>query len=198
MPTLSQSYSLLLNPSLSSDNTIRISSAGVVGLTVQGASGQTANLQEWQSSAGAINASISAAGALTCGNISVAGGSSISSPVGTNLSIISGNGGSGTTSLTIQAGPSGTTASMSFISSGQTVMGLSNGIGALAGISLCLGYSFAFSSSSNIAAGDLFFNRRAAANLNLGGSDAAAPVAQTLSVQRVSTGTSNIAGANLR
>jgi hypothetical protein len=43
---------------------------------------------------------------------------------------------------------------------------------------------------------DLMLTRRAAATLNLGASDAASPVAQTLSVQSVSTGTSNIAGAN--
>jgi hypothetical protein len=45
-------------------------------------------------------------------------------------------------------------------------------------------------------AGDLFITRRAAANARLGIADAAAPVAQTLSVQSVVAGTSNTAGAN--
>jgi hypothetical protein len=44
--------------------------------------------------------------------------------------------------------------------------------------------------------GDLFLGRVAAANLRQGNTDAAAPVAQTFSVQNVSTGTSNTAGAN--
>lgn len=44
---------------------------------------------------------------------------------------------------------------------------------------------------------DLFLTRKAAANLRLGAADAAAPVAQTLSVQGVVAGTANTAGANL-
>lgn len=47
------------------------------------------------------------------------------------------------------------------------------------------------------SAADLFIGRRAAANLRLGAADAAAPVAQTLSVQSVVAGTTNTAGANL-
>ena len=43
---------------------------------------------------------------------------------------------------------------------------------------------------------DLFLGRRAAANLRLGAADAAAPVAQTLSVQSVVAGTTNTAGTN--
>jgi hypothetical protein len=44
---------------------------------------------------------------------------------------------------------------------------------------------------------DTILTRRGAANLRLGDTDAAAPVAQTLSVQSVVAGTTNIAGANL-
>ena len=44
---------------------------------------------------------------------------------------------------------------------------------------------------------DLILRRRAAANLQLGAADAAAPVAQTLSVQSVVAGTTNTAGTNL-
>jgi hypothetical protein len=44
---------------------------------------------------------------------------------------------------------------------------------------------------------DTILARRAAANLQLGAADAAAPVAQTLSVQSVVAGTTNTAGANL-
>jgi hypothetical protein len=44
---------------------------------------------------------------------------------------------------------------------------------------------------------DVVLGRRGAANLRFGAADAAAPVAQTLSVQSVVAGTTNIAGANL-
>lgn len=46
-------------------------------------------------------------------------------------------------------------------------------------------------------ANDTILRRRAAANVNLGDVDAAAPVAQTLSVQSVVAGTTNTAGTNL-
>lgn len=47
------------------------------------------------------------------------------------------------------------------------------------------------------ASGDVRLTRRAAANWRFGDADAAAPVAQTLSVQSVVAGTTNTAGANL-
>ena len=59
-------------------------------------------------------------------------------------------------------------------------------------------YGFTTNSASTSASTiDTFISRRAAANLRLGAADAAAPVAQTLSVQSVVAGTTNIAGANL-
>ena len=66
-----------------------------------------------------------------------------------------------------------------------------NGFGLPSANTLGWGYS----SSGGTA--DLEIGRRAAANLRLGAADAAAPVAQTLSVQSVVAGTSNTAGANL-
>jgi hypothetical protein len=58
---------------------------------------------------------------------------------------------------------------------------------------------FGWTNSFDASAGtvDLGLTRRAAANLRLGFSDAAAPVAQTLSVQSVVAGTTDTAGANL-
>jgi hypothetical protein len=47
------------------------------------------------------------------------------------------------------------------------------------------------------ASSDVFIGRRGAATLRFGSIDAAAPVAQTLSVQSVVAGTTNTAGANL-
>ena len=59
--------------------------------------------------------------------------------------------------------------------------------------------SIGFTNAANIVTGpfDLFLTRRAAANLRLGAADAAAPVAQTLSVQSVVAGITNTAGTNL-
>ena len=51
-------------------------------------------------------------------------------------------------------------------------------------------------SAAGSATPDVFLARRAAANLRLGAADAAAPVAQTLSVQSVVAGTPDTAGAN--
>jgi hypothetical protein len=56
---------------------------------------------------------------------------------------------------------------------------------------------FGFSSGAIGTAVDTILTRRAAANLRLGAADAAAPVAQTLSVQSVVAGTTNTAGTNL-
>ncbi len=55
-----------------------------------------------------------------------------------------------------------------------------------------LGFASAFNNAL-----DVIMTRRGAANLRFGAADAAAPVAQTLSVQSVVAGTSNTAGANL-
>lgn len=57
--------------------------------------------------------------------------------------------------------------------------------------------TFSWSNSSNTnGTTDLILSRQGVANLQLGGADAAAPVAQTFSVQSVVTGTSNTAGTN--
>lgn len=54
----------------------------------------------------------------------------------------------------------------------------------------------AITASGDITLTDAIIGRKTAANLRQGAADAAAPVAQTFSVQNVSTGTSNTAGAN--
>jgi len=53
------------------------------------------------------------------------------------------------------------------------------------------------STTLSVSSPDLTLRRRGTANLQLGAADAAAPVAQTLSVQSVVAGTTNTAGANL-
>lgn len=60
-----------------------------------------------------------------------------------------------------------------------------------------LSWSSSGGAQNNSAIGDLILGRRGAANLRFGAADAAAPVAQTLSVQSVVAGTTNTAGANL-
>jgi hypothetical protein len=57
-------------------------------------------------------------------------------------------------------------------------------------------FNFNSSATSAVSNGDTILTRRGAANLRLGAADAAAPVAQTLSVQSVVAGTTNTAGTN--
>jgi len=54
----------------------------------------------------------------------------------------------------------------------------------------------AWTSSTSVGTGDTYIGRRAAASIQLGNIDAAAPVAQTLGVQGVLAGTTNTAGSN--
>ena len=64
-------------------------------------------------------------------------------------------------------------------------------------VTLQSGGSYGFASSTNSeASADLLLTRRGTGNLRLGAADAAAPVAQTLSVQSVVAGTTNTAGTN--
>lgn len=72
-------------------------------------------------------------------------------------------------------------------------------IGVNLGLSLAVGSPIEWSGTAGNAnaAKDLILTRKAAANLRFGAADAAAPVAQTLSVQSVVAGTSNTAGQNL-
>ncbi|MFA5132027.1 MAG: hypothetical protein WC444_01720 [Candidatus Paceibacterota bacterium] len=64
-------------------------------------------------------------------------------------------------------------------------------------ISVPSNYSYSWSSGLDaVSTPDLFLSRKAAANLQLGGADAASPVAQTFSVQSVVAGTTNTAGTS--
>jgi hypothetical protein len=83
----------------------------------------------------------------------------------------------------------GTTPLLS-ISSGNVGIGTAGNINS----KLTLVGDIGFASASGVAT-NLFLTRAAAANLQLGGASAASPVAQTLSVQNVVSGTSNTGGA---
>jgi hypothetical protein len=88
-------------PNILSNGTFTASSGTTVPLTVTGASGQSANLQEWKSQAGATLASVSANGGLSLNTpLSVQNG-------GTGASNLTLNGylkGSGTSAVTSQSG----------------------------------------------------------------------------------------------
>jgi hypothetical protein len=64
------------------------------------------------------------------------------------------------------------------------------------GLRLSSDLPMSWSSGRNLNVLDTHINRGGAANIHLGAPDAAAPVAQTLSVQSVIAGTTNTAGAN--
>ena len=83
---------------------------------------------------------------------------------------------------------------------GSTTQIQYNNAGAFAGASGLTtdGTNLTFGSASQLLwSTDLILTRRGAANLRFGAADAAAPVAQTLSVQSVVAGTTNTAGGNL-
>jgi hypothetical protein len=83
---------------------------------------------------------------------------------------------------------------------GSTTQIQYNNAGAFAGASglTTNGTNLTLGSASQLLwSTDLILTRKAAANFRFGAADAAAPVAQTLSVQSVVAGTSNTAGANL-
>ena len=183
MPSINQSnaYSVLTNPSTSAVNTITPQSISVVGLTVRGLSGQSANLQEWQQSNGTVLSAIDSAG-----NISLSGTSPIISSTNSSGSVIRflGSGGIGITQ--------GNVLSNSYISLGFNTGGSKQGaVTVSSGI-----YGWVSSLSDSTGVPDAMVSRRTTANIQLGAVDAAAPIAQTLSVQSVIAGTSNTAGVN--
>lgn len=67
MPTINSNntYSVLTNPTASTTNVIVPGNATVIPLTIKGLSGQTADLQEWQSNTGAVLVKITSAGIVT-------------------------------------------------------------------------------------------------------------------------------------
>lgn len=83
----------------------------------------------------------------------------------------------------------GSGGTLNITNSGTTVANFGNANLALVARGLSMGAS--------LGAQDVILSRKGAASLQFGAADAAAPIAQTLSVQSVVAGTSNTAGANL-
>jgi hypothetical protein len=84
------------------------------------------------------------------------------------------------------------------IGSNTSVVFLKGIFGVAAGYSAAsAGSQIGFSTDPRLLGPDTILTRKAAANFQLGAADAAAPVAQTLSVQSVVAGTTDTAGANL-
>ena len=109
-----------------------------------------------------------------------------SNTAGANLTI-NGSRGTGTGlggSIILQVAPAGTTGTA------QNALG--------AALTITSAYALQANASGSIGfSTDLILTRPAAATLQMGAADAAAPVAQTLQAQSVVAGTSNTAGANL-
>ncbi len=89
--------------------TIHAAADDQVGLVIQGASGQTANLQEWQDDGGSVLAFVSAAGDLSVvnatvtGTLTVTGAATFNAGITVNGHIITGNT-SGVTTIGAEAG----------------------------------------------------------------------------------------------
>jgi hypothetical protein len=95
----------------------------------------------------------------------------------------------------VNATGSMTAAGVTATSSGLAVLQLSST--ASYGFHLARDYVVSWGNNATLNGSlDLILSRRGAANLRLGAADAAAPVAQTLSVQSVVAGTTNTAGTN--
>lgn len=96
-------------------------------------------------------------------------------------------------------GASGSSASISFYNNGFYVLGTGTpGLVvdfASSQVNIKTGYTFGWANIGS-SGPDLFLSRKAAANLQIGNADAAAPVAQILSFQSVVAGTTNTAGVN--
>lgn len=86
------------------------------------------------------------------------------------------------------------TASNRRMSIGNTFVAI--GTNSIVALNMCNSNTIGWTSDGGTSS-DLIISRRAAANLRFGAADAAAPVAQTLSVQSVVAGTTNTAGTNL-
>ncbi len=112
--------------------------AGNKGMVIQGVSGQTANLQEWQDNTGAVLAFVSAAGdlevvnATVTGTLTVTGAATFNNTLTVNGHIITGNT-SGSTTVAAEAGAgAGASASVSGNDTSGTIT-LNTGTGAAAG-----------------------------------------------------------------
>jgi len=160
----------------------------------------SAPIMRWQSSAFAGGVSKTMEWRVVANTI--VGTTNPTASLGFELSI---NGGGWTRGFTIQGGENGSLVS----STNKGTFGQVEAVASLfaenvsfivssAQEGACLRSSWMYSWASGTSGSgtrDLFLGRRAAANLRLGAADAAAPVAQTLSVQSVSVGTSNASGA---
>lgn len=126
------------------------------GLVIQGVASQSANLQEWQDSTGALLASIAADGDLEVvdatvnGNLVVDGTATFNGNITVNGKIITGNT-SGSTTVAVDTAGAGTGASAS-ISGNDTsgVITINTGTGAAAGRLATITFSSAFPSSPNV------------------------------------------------
>lgn len=70
------------------------------------------------------------------------------------------------------------------------------GLGLVVAADRVIGWSANNASGTLLNSGDTFLTRKAAASIQFGNADAAAPIAQTISAQSVLAGTSNTAGAD--
>lgn len=140
-------------------------------------------------SAGATLASSAALGA---NQLVLGGGAGVapSTPVGlgTTTTVLHGNA-AGAPSFAAIANADLTNSSVTYGTTTVALGASSTSIAGLTSVGLTSGSTINWNS-------DTFIGRRAAANFQLGAADAAAAVAQILSVQNVVTGTSNTAGAN--
>lgn len=174
---------------------LNIAISGANGTTAQTVTGATISVTNTNATSGTnVGLSIAASGATTSNKaIDVtAGTSNFAGQVISGLN-------SGTTvaayGFSVESGTgmgrNDTIGGLTFLISGSPKVGINSGT-----VVLKSDVTFGFSASTAVGTSDTTLRRSAAANLAFGAADAAAPVAQTLSVQNVVAGTSNTAGVN--
>jgi hypothetical protein len=124
--------------------------AGVTGVIVQGAASQTANLQEWQDSAGVALASVSAAGTINATDIRVNGSSIAGQWAGTGSDIYNANAGN------VGIGTSAPSTALSFGGNAAKTIGMERNTTAnTAGSTFTLQSGGATTGATDKAGGDL-------------------------------------------
>ncbi len=134
--------------------------------------------------------------ALTIDSTSAA---TFAAKVRSNAAVVTSAGGSGANGPSLEMGFTGY--GLGVNSNGETAVLVNNIVKATIGFGVAVdsanGYSWANTTNAGTnATRDTFLTRAAAANIRHGQADAAAPVAQTVSMQSVVAGTTNTAGAN--
>lgn len=170
---------LTASPAIAGNVNVGAAAGGSITFTA----GNAARLTSGNANGGDYNfVATSGIGTGRAGVVFVPSGTSVTNPGGIQFgtSVLNGISAYGSAIVTIQ--------------NGLNSLYVNNGVGTAIAPGAC--YTIASGTNDATSTRDTFICRSAAASIRLGSTDAASPVAQTLSVQNVVAGTSNTAGVN--